>query len=66
MTGPENERLARVETQVEDMKKKVDEMHAAFLGAKGARWVFISLYITVGVILANLKWLLSSMGVRFE
>lgn len=66
MTASENERLARVETQVEDMKKKVDEMHAAFLAAKGAKWVVITLWISVGAALANLKWFLASIGVRFE
>lgn len=65
MTGPENERLARVETQVDDMKKKVDAMYDAFVQAKGARWVIISLWIGIGAALANIKVLLSALGVKF-
>lgn len=65
MTGPENERLARVETQVDDMKKKVDAMYDAFVQAKGARWVIISLWIGIGAALANIKVLLTALGVKF-
>jgi len=65
MTGPENERLARVETQVDDMKKKVDAMYDAFVQAKGARWVIISLWIGIGAAIANIKVLLTALGVKF-
>ncbi|MBX3583538.1 MAG: hypothetical protein KF810_16760 [Rhizobiaceae bacterium] len=65
MTGPENERLARVETQVDDMKKKVDAMYDAFVQAKGARWVIISLWIGIGAAIANIKVLLAALGVKF-
>lgn len=65
MTGPEMERLARVETKVESMEKKVDEIHAAFLAAKGARWVIISLWIGIGAAIANIKVLLAALGVKF-
>lgn len=61
-----SERLARVETQVADMKSKVDEMHAAFLAARGAKWVIVSLWIGFGAALANVKWLLSAIGVKFN
>jgi hypothetical protein len=66
VTGAENERLARLETQVEDMKTKVDEMHSAFLQAKGAKWVIITLWIGIGAALANVKVILSAIGVKFS
>lgn len=66
MTAAENERLARLETQVEDMKTKVDEMHAAFLAARGAKWVVITLWIGLGAMVANVKWILTAMGVKFN
>lgn len=66
MTAAENERLARLETQVEDMKAKVDEMHAAFLAARGAKWVVISLWIGIGAALANVKAFLIALGVKFS
>ena len=66
MTGSENERLARVETQVADMKTKVDEMHSAFLAAKGARYVVIVMWMGFGAFIVNIKWLLAVIGVKFE
>lgn len=73
MTGSENERLARLETQVQTLTdtqketaKKVNEMHEAFLAARGAKWVIITLWIGIGAFLANVKAMLVWMGVRFE
>jgi len=63
MTTQEAERLARVETQVEDMKTKVDEMHAAFLAARGAKWVIIALWIGLGAAIVNFKFFLAALGV---
>ena len=66
MTAGESERLARLETQVEDMKSKVDEMHEAFLAARGAKWVIITLWIGLGAAIANIKFLLAALGVKFS
>lgn len=65
MTAPELERLARLEIQVDDMKRKVDEMHAAFLAAKGAKWLAIALWMGLGAFVVNVKWLLTAIGVKF-
>lgn len=66
MTTQEAERLARVETQVEDMKVKVDEMHAAFLAARGAKWVIVALWIGLGAAIVNIKFFLGALGVKFS
>jgi hypothetical protein len=66
MTTQEAERLARVETQVEDMKTKVDEMHAAFLAARGAKWVIVALWIGLGAAIVNIKFFLGALGVKFS
>lgn len=66
MTTQEAERLARVETQVEDMKAKVDEMHAAFLAARGAKWVIVALWIGLGAAIVNIKFFLAALGVKFS
>lgn len=73
MTGSENERLARVEIEVkhmretqEEMKRQVSEMHAAFLAAKGARYVIIVMWMGFGAFIVNIKWLLGALGVKFN
>ncbi|MFE0013769.1 hypothetical protein ACFWXH_02905 [Mesorhizobium sp. NPDC059054] len=65
MTAAENERLARLETQMGDMKAKVDEMHASFLAAR-CKWVIIILWIGLGAMVANVKWILAALGVKFN
>lgn len=48
------------------MKTKVDEMHSAFLAAKGARYVVIVMWMGFGAFIVNIKWLLAVIGVKFE
>lgn len=66
-----NERLVRLEVKVEhhnekldSMAGKVDEMHAVFMQAKGARWMFLAIGVAVGSILVNLKTLLALIGFK--
>lgn len=73
MNAGENERLARVETEVAhirrdqaDANEKIDAMYEAFLQARGAKWVLITMWIGFGAMIANIKWLLSAIGVKFE
>lgn len=73
MTRDEGERIARLEAEVshmrqtqEEMNRKVNAMYEAFMQARGAKWVIISLWISIGAILANIKWLLIQLGVKFE
>lgn len=73
MTGLENERLAKVELEVkhmretqEEMKKQVGAMYEAFMAARGAKWVLITMWIGFGAFLANVKLLLTYIGVKFE
>ncbi len=64
-----NERLVRVEMQLEhqdekleEMASKVDEMHEVFMQAKGARWMFLAGGVAIGSILVNVKTLLAIIG----
>ena len=73
MTAHENERLARLEIEVShirqdqaEAKAKLDAMYDAFLQARGAKWVIISLWIGLGAAIANIKWLLTAVGVKFD
>lgn len=73
MTAAENERLARLETEIAhirkeqaDVKKKLDAMYEAFLQARGAKWVVVSLWIGLGAAVANMKLILEAVGVRFN
>lgn len=57
MTRPENERIAAVEVEVrhlraqhESTSRKVDEMHAILMQAKGARWAVLGLASIGGAI----------------
>lgn len=68
-----NERLVRLEKDLESLKAttvkietKVDAMYEAFVQAKGARWVIITLWIGIGAFLANVKWMLTALGVKFN
>jgi len=72
MSQDNNERLVRVEKDLEALKAstdkietKVDAMYDAFVQAKGARWVIITLWIGIGAMLANIKVLLAALGVKF-
>lgn len=72
MSQDNNERLVRVEKDLEALKSsttkietKVDAMYDAFVQAKGARWVIITLWIGIGAMLANIKVLLAALGVKF-
>lgn len=65
MTVEERERLAALEVKVqhlterhEDSSKKVDEMHAVLMQAKGARWAVLGM-ATLGGAMAGFasKWL---------
>jgi hypothetical protein len=67
-----SDRLVRVEEMVkglaigqEKTEKKVDEMYSAFMQARGAKWAIVTLWIMVGAAVANIKSLLSAMGVKF-
>lgn len=67
-----NERLVRLEKDLEALKSsttkietKVDAMYDAFVQAKGAKWVIITLWIGIGAMLANIKVLLAALGVKF-
>lgn len=60
------DRLIRVETKVEgvesdiaEMKKTLGEIHAAFLGAKGARWALMGSLTVIGFVLSYVPSLLS-------
>ena len=73
MTRDEGERLAKLETELvhvrktqDSMSKKVDTMFEAFQQARGARWVIVTIWIGVGAFVANIKWLLVQMGVKFD
>lgn len=73
MSQDNNERLVRVEKDLEALKassqkieKKVDAMYEAFVAARGAKWVVVTLWIGIGAMAANLKWLLQSIGVKFD
>ena len=73
MSQDNNERLVRVEKDLEALKAssqkietKVDAMYEAFVAARGAKWVVVTLWIGIGAMAANLKWLLQSIGVRFD
>lgn len=75
MTSPRtnNERLARLEENVESIKesqaetkRKVDAMYEAFIAARGAKWVIVALWIGLGAAVANFKWLLQALGVKFN
>lgn len=66
-----NTRLVRVEMKLEhqdeklkNMSEKVDEMHAVFMKARGAQWLFLSFWVGVGFLLVNFKTLLSLLGVK--
>lgn len=68
-----NERLVRLEKDLEALRSstskietKVDAMYDAFVQAKGARWVIITLWIFIGAALANVKWFLTLLGVKFN
>jgi len=72
MAQDSNERLVRLEKDLEALKStttkietKVDAMYDAFVQAKGARWVIITLWIGIGAMLANIKVLLAALGVKF-
>jgi hypothetical protein len=65
----DNERMAVLETkvqhlseQLEDTHKKVDEMHAVLLQAKGARWAILAM-AAVGGALASFATKLVTFGV---
>lgn len=73
MSQDNNERLVRVEKDLEALKAssqkietKVDAMYEAFVAARGAKWVVVTLWIGIGAMAANLKWLLQSIGVKFD
>lgn len=73
MTKDEGERIAKLETDVAHMRrtqdamsKKVDTLNEAFMQARGAKWVIITLWIGVGAAVANVKWLLMQLGVKFD
>ena len=73
MSQDNNERLFRVEKDLEALKAssqkietKVDAMYEAFVAARGAKWVVVTLWIGIGAMAANLKWLLQSIGVKFD
>lgn len=73
MSQDNNERLVRVEKDLESLKAssqkietKVDAMYEAFVAARGAKWVVVTLWIGIGAMAANLKWLLQSIGVKFD
>lgn len=73
MSQDNNERLVRVEKDLESLKRssekietKVDAMYEAFVAARGAKWVVVTLWIGIGAMAANLKWLLQSIGVKFD
>ena len=73
MSQDNNERLVRLEKDLESLKAtttkietKVDAMYDAFVQAKGARWVIITLWIAIGAFLANVKWMLTALGVKFN
>lgn len=64
-----NERLVRVEMRLEHqdeklefMSAKVDEMHAVFMQAKGAKWMFLAIGVAVGSLLVNLKTIMAIVG----
>lgn len=65
-----NERLAvleqkfeHLEDQMQSMSRKVDEMHAVLLQAKGFKTIFIVLGTTIaGVFGAVAHWLLGKLG----
>ncbi len=72
MAQDSNERLVRLEKDIEAMKAstakietKVDAMYDAFVMARGAKWVIITLWIGIGAMLANIKVLLAAIGVKF-
>jgi hypothetical protein len=67
-----NDRLVRLEInaehqaeKLEAMAEKVNEMHAVFMQAKGARWMFLAIGVMVGSIMVNVKTILSLLGVKF-
>ena len=66
-----NTRLVRVEMQLEhqdekleSMAAKVDEMHAVFMQAKGAKWMFLAIGVAVGSVIVNLKTLMAIAGFK--
>lgn len=68
-----NDRLVRLEKDLESLtvtvskiEAKVDAMYDAFIQAKGARWVIITVWIGFGAMLANVKWILAALGVKFN
>ncbi len=72
MAQDSNERLVRLEKDLEALKAtttkietKVDAMYDAFVMARGAKWVIITLWIGIGAMLANIKDLLAALGVKF-
>lgn len=73
MSIDNNERLVRLEKDMESLTKttqkietRVDAMYDAFVQAKGAKWVIISLWMGVGAALVNVKALLTFIGVKFS
>lgn len=73
MTKDEGERIARLEADVchmrktqDEMKTQVNAMYEAFMQARGAKWAIITLWISVGAVIANIKWLLIQLGVKFD
>ena len=73
MTQDNNERLVRVEDELEALARstakiesKVDQMYEDFVQARGAKWAVITIWVGIGAAAANLKWLLSAFGVKFQ
>jgi hypothetical protein len=59
------DRVIRLEAEVdalnkivENMSKKVDEMHTLLTQARGARWLFMILWVGAGALIAKLAWLI--------
>ena len=64
-------RIARLEThrehhekKFEEMVKKVDEMHALLMQARGARWAILASAGLAGFLAGNLTFIKGLLGIR--
>jgi hypothetical protein len=47
-----------------DVSAKVNEMHAAFTGAKGVRWFIVQVILVVGGVGGGVLWLIDHLRLR--
>lgn len=69
MTRPDGERIAVLETQIEQLLKQlaimqgdVSEMKEILQNARGAKWVVVTAAAISGVLITYLPWVASHIG----